>query len=423
MVYRRPKPHSEGEDAGKWIINGKVYDLGPFMGRHPGGQYILEVSQGRDCTAIFHSYHAVSTKPITKMMEKFYVRDATSDEQVDSKIWEWDSMPFYDELQREVHTVLGGSRAATKASIAHLLQYAVATVGLVVSMRAWLGGSTLAGVVMGHCIWLCCVDVIHAATHYAVFVNPELNVVVGWLFGWFHHVPAMWMRQHVLGHHPYTNVPGLDPDLEHFTQFEEVGGGWRLSGILKPVVVNHWRRSLLPIASIAGIGPLVGETLQVRGGAAPTAPGPPPGLAPRRAWSERAVEGRGHASLLTNIAPPAGPGRRRVHEVHPPEACAGGSRPDAAAHVDLRLPRHRAPALGQPLAPPRLAPLGRASPLPLPETFGSPPARPPAPAPADRDCAWPGARGDLLHVLERLARQREVRELGQGRRRGYNRRR
>jgi hypothetical protein len=311
------------------------------------------------------------------MMEKFYVRDATSDEQVDSKIWEWDSMPFYDELQREVHTVLGGSRAATKASIAHLLQYAVATVGLAVSMRAWLGGSTLAGVVMGHCIWLCCVDVIHAATHYAVFVNPELNVVVGWLFGWFHHVPAMWMRQHVLGHHPYTNVPGLDPDLEHFTQFEELGGGWRLSGILKPVVVNHWRRSLLPIASIAGIGPLVGETLQVRGGAAPTAPAPPPGLAPRRAWSERAVEGRGHASLLTNIAPPAGPGRRRVHEVHPPEACAGGSRPDAAAHVDLRLPRHRAPALGQPLAPPRLAPLGRASPLPLPETFGSPPARPP----------------------------------------------
>ena len=90
IIYmRRCDSAKPKRDAGLWVIAGSVYDIHPYMDRHPGGRYMLEAARGRDCTALFHSYHAISTKPIKKMLEKHYVRKAREDECVDSKIWDW----------------------------------------------------------------------------------------------------------------------------------------------------------------------------------------------------------------------------------------------------------------------------------------------------------------------------------------------
>eukprot|EP00658_Telonema_sp_P-2_P019127 TRINITY_DN1750_c0_g1_i2.p1 TRINITY_DN1750_c0_g1~~TRINITY_DN1750_c0_g1_i2.p1 ORF type:complete len:307 (+),score=64.31 TRINITY_DN1750_c0_g1_i2:170-1090(+) len=112
-------------------------------------------------------------------------------------------------------------------------------------------------------IWFVSGDILHAATHYSIFSSQNANLMVGWLVGWVHHVPSMWIRQHVLSHHLYTNIPGLDPDLDHFRQFAKLQSGWRLS-----TDQNHrsqytnWRRLFFPIVAVTGIGPLIGETLQ-----------------------------------------------------------------------------------------------------------------------------------------------------------------
>ena len=47
-----PKDKSE-----LWNIYGKPYDLEEFVHRHPGGVNAIELGKGRDCTALFESYH------------------------------------------------------------------------------------------------------------------------------------------------------------------------------------------------------------------------------------------------------------------------------------------------------------------------------------------------------------------------------
>lgn len=42
----------------KWTIyRGDAYDLTSFLDRHPGGNWLLNLAVGRDCTALFESYH------------------------------------------------------------------------------------------------------------------------------------------------------------------------------------------------------------------------------------------------------------------------------------------------------------------------------------------------------------------------------
>ena len=45
----------------KWTVHGIDYDLTDFVKLHPGGKEALELGRGRDCTALFESYH-----PFTK---------------------------------------------------------------------------------------------------------------------------------------------------------------------------------------------------------------------------------------------------------------------------------------------------------------------------------------------------------------------
>jgi len=44
-----------------WTIHGKDYDLSKFIHRHPGGKEAILLGRGRDCSALFESYH-----PFTK---------------------------------------------------------------------------------------------------------------------------------------------------------------------------------------------------------------------------------------------------------------------------------------------------------------------------------------------------------------------
>lgn len=42
----------------KWTIyRGKAYDITNFIARHPGGEWLVNLAIGRDCTALFESYH------------------------------------------------------------------------------------------------------------------------------------------------------------------------------------------------------------------------------------------------------------------------------------------------------------------------------------------------------------------------------
>mmetsp|Transcript_12488 Transcript_12488/g.27577 ORF Transcript_12488/g.27577 Transcript_12488/m.27577 type:complete len:364 (-) Transcript_12488:1084-2175(-) len=45
-----------------WTIHGKTYDLRSFIDDHPGGREALELGRGRDCTALYESYHPFTNR-------------------------------------------------------------------------------------------------------------------------------------------------------------------------------------------------------------------------------------------------------------------------------------------------------------------------------------------------------------------------
>jgi hypothetical protein len=53
-----------------WTIHGALYDLEEFVSRHPGGRQTILLGQGRDCTALFESYHAFS-KQHRNVLERY----------------------------------------------------------------------------------------------------------------------------------------------------------------------------------------------------------------------------------------------------------------------------------------------------------------------------------------------------------------
>jgi hypothetical protein len=54
---------SRRDQSELWTLHGAQYDLYDFMDRHPGGKEAIELGKGRDCTALFESYHPFTSHP------------------------------------------------------------------------------------------------------------------------------------------------------------------------------------------------------------------------------------------------------------------------------------------------------------------------------------------------------------------------
>ena len=70
LTFEEVANHNNKKDC--WIIiNGKVYDITPFLDEHPGGDEVLLTSTGKDATIDFedvgHSDSAI------EMMEKYFI--------------------------------------------------------------------------------------------------------------------------------------------------------------------------------------------------------------------------------------------------------------------------------------------------------------------------------------------------------------
>ncbi|KAM3308945.1 cytochrome b5 [Capsicum chacoense] len=69
-VFEEVAKHNKTKDC--WlIINGKVYDVTPFMEDHPGGDEVLLSATGKDATNDFEDVgHSDSAR---EMMDKYYI--------------------------------------------------------------------------------------------------------------------------------------------------------------------------------------------------------------------------------------------------------------------------------------------------------------------------------------------------------------
>ncbi|KAK2554715.1 Acyl-lipid (8-3)-desaturase [Acropora cervicornis] len=222
-------------------VRGKVYDVSQFLSRHPGGSDILIMAAGRDVTITFECYHAFSDRAL-KTLNKYYVGDLISNE--------FPTFPelgsFYTTTRDRVQKYFERTNQDAKNSpwmwLRHFTMPAM-IVFLWLAQIFWLRDSIfLSCVAAGFMGWFSALSamvnhhdarvvfiVIVCCSHFSVSRSPVMWRVVGhlqdFMIGTSYYV---WVYQHIFGHHPYTNIDGVDPDI---TTAEHLGLRTRIQDI------------------------------------------------------------------------------------------------------------------------------------------------------------------------------------------------
>jgi fatty acid desaturase len=192
-----------------WYINNKAYDFSKF--EHPGGPIAIELGRGRDATELFYSYHPLSSRA-EAMLKKYEVVPALPMIDGHVPLFDWSTeSKFFTELKSEVKKELGKNLTAP---FVRWMQIVVMAVIALVSYYYFFKGHWWALIASPLSMWIVGVNTFHDASHFALSKDWRINVFFTYLFPWFSS-PFSWYHQHIIGHHCYTNVHGLDPDLHH----------------------------------------------------------------------------------------------------------------------------------------------------------------------------------------------------------------
>ena len=202
-----------------WVYSRtSVYDLTEWLDRHPGGRDVLLLTAGRDVTDLLPSYHPFTDRP-QQVLSKYYIGELSTTEFPQYR----PDSGFYADCRAEVARYFTQRGIDSKDPSAGLTRLAgMALVGALAFGALLAGGGSLplplrllAAVVFGVCQALPLLHCMHDASHLALGRSPSTWYWVGRLtMDWFAGASmASWHHQHVLGHHLYTNVMGVDPDL------------------------------------------------------------------------------------------------------------------------------------------------------------------------------------------------------------------
>jgi fatty acid desaturase len=211
-------------------IDGVWYDLQDYANRHKGGRWLLDYARGRDVTAIFHAIHmhgertalaTLSTLPtldVDEIMASSTSMQGTHVVAVDDALER--PLPTIDSpLRRDLQAMLQRkfpTLESMKATPEHWARTAVAAVLCANCWMGWYHGDALAVLLLPLAQWLLAAHTVHEATHGALSSDPRINY---WAQFTAHPIlfnVYVWIPQHILSHHQYTNDPQHDVDVHHF---------------------------------------------------------------------------------------------------------------------------------------------------------------------------------------------------------------
>jgi len=194
-----------------WVaLHGKVYDLTEFLDKHPGGDPIT-LAAGRDATILFETYHVRSIPATTYKEYKIGTLENTED-----SYYDWSS-PFYPTLKQRVVTRLRELHKARRGGAEIYLKS--------IMLLTWFWGSLyvmcfaqsfqvalLGAVSMGAAASFVGTCIQHDGSHGAFSPYSHLNKAAGWTLDMIGASAFTWEFQHMLGHHPYTNLLDVEGD-------------------------------------------------------------------------------------------------------------------------------------------------------------------------------------------------------------------
>lgn len=225
-------------------IDGHWYDLSDYADAHPGGRWLLEYSRGRDVTALFHAIHMRNSERSATALKKLPRLDASeiavpSRPGLGPQALEAESAlqgeyvfsladmapaepplpPIDSPLRTELSQMLRRrfpTRRSAKATPAHWARTILAAAGTVLCWAGWFQGNLLATLVLPVVHWVLIAHTVHEATHGNLSEDPRINY---WAQFTSHPIcfnVFVWIPQHLLSHHQYTNNHEHDVDVHHF---------------------------------------------------------------------------------------------------------------------------------------------------------------------------------------------------------------
>ncbi|KAL1499517.1 hypothetical protein AB1Y20_011720 [Prymnesium parvum] len=225
-------------------IDGQWYDLRPYADAHPGGRWLLEYACGRDVTALFHAIHlrdhskaaaallrlptlAASSLPLPSRpglgAAQLDAEAALQGEYVFSLSTPAPSAaplpPIASPLRAELAAMLRRrfpTRGAAKATAAHWARTALAAAATAWCWAGWLRGDVALTLLLPAVHWALIAHTVHEATHGNLSEDPAVNF---WAQFTAHPIcfnVFVWIPQHLLSHHQYTNDHQHDVDVHHF---------------------------------------------------------------------------------------------------------------------------------------------------------------------------------------------------------------
>jgi len=210
--------HNKRDDM--WIgLHGGVYDVTKWADHHPGGRDVLRLVAGREATHLFESYHKLSSRSLIGSQHVPRVGKLVSTE---FPLYVGDSQ-FYTALRKRVEHYFSDNGVKSTRTV---------TPFVLANTIFILGGMTvcyyLAGFVGGLSLWTRFVIAILAGIFHHLSMVHLWHDISHYSYGnwpafweWFPHFGCVlvghsmdvWRHRHILGHHIYTNVCGIDPDL------------------------------------------------------------------------------------------------------------------------------------------------------------------------------------------------------------------
>ena len=194
-----------------WVaVQGKVYDVTPWLPHHPGGDLPLLSLAGQDVTDAFVAYHPASAWRVldryrVATLSDYAVSDVSSDYR--RLVAEFAKAGLFDRK--------GHGCAASLCAMAALLAGAVWLVLATTSVAAHMAAAVMLGF-----LWMQSGFLGHDSGHYVVMRTGPLNravqlvagnCVAGISIGW-------WKRNHN-AHHIACNSLDHDPDVQHMPLF------------------------------------------------------------------------------------------------------------------------------------------------------------------------------------------------------------
>ena len=192
------------------VIENKTYDITNFTKIHPGGEKIISVFSGSDATNAFQSYHGRHF-PHEKM--KIYLKKEILND--DKKVYmDSDYIKLHQHVKEYMKKYLKTDGYAPLEQWIKIFFLMVSTLYVEWSSIYNRYRSFTCAIVMGILYAWIGLNIQHDANHGAYSRNSKINEYLGYCQNYIGGSALMWMYEHIVNHHQYTNSMQKDPDIQ-----------------------------------------------------------------------------------------------------------------------------------------------------------------------------------------------------------------